>query len=86
MVVLAHLKAMETRRSPADRHVWKIRLAKGLYQRGMAPEDVRRLFDFIDWVMELPEPLERVFGQALHAFQQERKMPFINIIERMGLE
>ncbi len=48
-VVLAHLKALETRRSPAERHVWKVRLVKGLYERGRDPEDVRRLLWFIDW-------------------------------------
>ncbi len=63
VVVLAHLKALETRRSPADRYAWKVRLIKGLYGRGMSREDVRRLFDFIDWVMALPEPLERAFGK-----------------------
>ena len=62
MVVLAHLKALETQRSPADRHAWKVRLVKGLYERGMDPEDVRQLFRFIDWVMGLPEPLEGVLG------------------------
>ena len=34
MVVLAHLKTLETRRSPADRHAWKLRLVKGLYESG----------------------------------------------------
>ena len=54
MVVLAHLKTLETRRSPADRYAWKLRLVKGLYQRGMDAEDVRQLFRFIDWIMDLP--------------------------------
>jgi hypothetical protein len=36
VVVLAHLKALETRRSPAERQAWRIRLVKGLYERGMA--------------------------------------------------
>ena len=30
VVVLAHLKALETRRSPDDRRAWKVRLVKGL--------------------------------------------------------
>jgi hypothetical protein len=86
VVVLAHLKALETHRSPAERYAWKIRLVKGLYERGMAPEDVRRLFDFIDWVMELPEPLERRFQEETDAFQREKRMPFVNIFERVGME
>jgi hypothetical protein len=61
VVVLAHLKALETRRSPDDLRAWKVRLVRGLYRRGMDPEDVRQLFRFIDWVMELPELPEQVF-------------------------
>jgi hypothetical protein len=85
-VVLAHLKALETRRSPTDRHAWKVRLVKGLYDRGMAPEDVRRLFEFIDWVMDLPEPLERRFQEEIAEYQQEKLMRFVNIFERVGIE
>ncbi len=83
VVVLAHLKALETRRSPAERRAWKVRLVKGLYDRGMGSEDVRQLFRFIDWVMELPAPLEQRFWDEVNAFQQERVMPFIDIAERM---
>ncbi len=36
VVVLAHLKAMETRRSPAERHLWKVRLVKGRTAAGWA--------------------------------------------------
>ena len=84
--VLAHLKALETRRSPAERRAWKVRLVKGLYDRGMEPEDVRQLFRFIDWVMELPEPLEERFWDEIDAYQQEMVMPFIDIAERKAME
>jgi hypothetical protein len=85
VVVLAHLKALETRRSPEERRAWKVRLVKGLYGRGMEPEDVRRLFDFIDWVMELPEPLEELYQQEMDAFRQERQMPRMDFFDRMGM-
>ncbi len=86
VVVLAHLKALETRRSPAERQAWKVRLVKGLYGRGMGPEDLRRLFRFIDWIMELPEALEERFQDEITAYQQENKMPFIDIFERKAIE
>jgi hypothetical protein len=85
VVVLAQLKALETRRSPEERQAWKVRLVKGLYGRGMDAEHARRLFDFIDWVMELPELLEQLFEEEIDAFQQEKRMPFINTFERAGL-
>jgi hypothetical protein len=83
VVVLAQLKALETRRSPGERYAWKLRLVKGLYERGMDPEDVRRLFRFIDWVLELPEPLDQRLWDEIDAYQQEKIMPFIDIAERM---
>ena len=33
----------------------KIQLIKGLYERGWAADEVRRLFRVIDWMMDLPE-------------------------------
>jgi hypothetical protein len=86
MVVLAHLKTLETRRSPADRQAWKLRLVKGLYERGMDAEDIRRLLRFIDWIMDLPPELEQRFQQEITAYQQEKCMPFIDIFERVALE
>jgi hypothetical protein len=53
-VVLAHLKALETRSDPGERRAWKFRLVRGLYERGFKAEDVRQLFRLIDWLMDLP--------------------------------
>ncbi len=86
MVVLAHLKTLETRRSTADRHAWKLRLVKGLYERGMNPEDVRQVFRFIDWIMDLPEGREQNFWQEFTAYQLEKQMPFITIADRVAME
>jgi hypothetical protein len=86
MVVLAHLKTLETRRSPANRHAWKVRLVKGLYERRMDPEDVRQLFRFIDWIMDLPMGQDRLFWQEITAYQQETHMPFITIADRVAME
>jgi hypothetical protein len=85
-VVLAHLKALETRRSPADRRAWKVRLVRGLYERGLGAEDVRQLFRFIDWVLDLPPALQGLFEEELHRYEEERKMPFLTGFERRGLE
>jgi hypothetical protein len=83
-VVLAHLKALETRHDPASRHVWKTRLVRGLYERGFSAKDVRELFRLIDWLMELPPALTNVFWQDVAQIQEERRMPFITTPERVG--
>ncbi len=83
-VVLAHLKAQETQRDPAGRHAWKLRLVRGLYERGFSVKDVRELFRVIDWMMELPPALDRVFRQELDKIQEEKRMPYVTSIERLA--
>jgi hypothetical protein len=83
-VVLAHLKALETRHDPADRRAWKVRLVRGLYERGLDAEDVRQLFRFIDWVMDLPQELDDTFWQEIAQIQETKRMPFITTPERVG--
>jgi hypothetical protein len=83
-VVLAHLKALETQGDPAGRHVWKLRLVRGLYERGFSTKDVRELFRVVDWLMELPPSLAEVFKQDLESLQKEKRMPYVTSIERVA--
>ncbi|MCI0460886.1 MAG: hypothetical protein L0Z62_28390 [Gemmataceae bacterium] len=85
-VVLAHLKAQETRKDPASRHDWKLRLVKGLYDKGYTREHVRQLFRFIDWMMDLPQALDGLFSQEIAQYEEEKKMPFIDLFERTGIK
>jgi hypothetical protein len=81
-VVLAHLKALETRRDPAARGTWKFRLVRGLYERGFGNEDVRQLFRVIDWLMELPPVLKQQFEHELNEYEEGRIMPYVTSYER----
>ena len=83
-IVLAHLKARETRDNLADRHDWKINLVRGLYTSGLNAKDVRELFRLIDWMMELPDPLNNLFWQEVDQIQEEKRMPYVLSIERVG--
>ncbi len=83
-VVLAHLKARQTHDDPANRHAWKVRLVRNLYERGFSPKDVRELFRLIGWLMELPPPLEDTVWEEMDKIQKEKQMPFITTPERVG--
>jgi hypothetical protein len=85
-VVLAHLKTLQTRQAPEDRRAWKVRLVKGLYDRGLSAEDVRQLFRFIDWIMDLPAGLGRLFWEEIARYEEDKRMPFITTPERLALE
>ena len=85
-VVLAQLKVLETRNTPEERRRWKVRLVKGLYDRGLNAEQVRELFRLLDWMIELPGELEQQFHDEMAQFEEERRMPYVTSIERVALE
>ena len=85
-IVLAHLKALETRHNPDERFRWKVRLVQGLYDRGLSKEEVRQLFRLLDWMVQLPEELQQEFRQELHTFEEAKKMPYVTSIERLARE
>ncbi|QJW98209.1 RpnC/YadD family protein [Frigoriglobus tundricola] len=85
-VTLAHLKAQETKSDPVTRYDWKMRLVKGLYDRGFDRVRVVRLFRLIDWVIKLPKVQRRLFSQEIEAFERERQMPLLSPTEQMWQE
>lgn len=85
-VVLAHLHALATRRDAENRYRYKLDLVKGLYERGWNAEDVRQLFRIIDWLLDLPDELKPDFNDDLHAWEEEKRMPYITSVEQMALE
>lgn len=43
-----------------------------------------RFVPTVDWLLNLPKPLENQFRQELKTYEEERKMPYGYTIERMG--
>ena len=86
LCTMAHLKAMETRKDLQQRRQWKVDLARRLYDQGRDREYVINLFRFIDWIMTLPEELTRIFWQEIQAIEEEKAMPYMTSIERLGMQ
>ena len=80
------LKTLETRGNVATRQQWKVRLVKGLYDRGLNREQVIRLFRVIDWMMALPPVPQTNFQDEIDEFEKEKQMPFISPTEQSWLE
>ncbi|HEY3788557.1 MAG TPA: hypothetical protein VGL71_06860, partial [Urbifossiella sp.] len=85
-VVLAHLKALETRGDPTSRYNWKLRLVKGLHHRGFNKVQIQRLFHVMVWVMKLSPIMRRQLNHAIHEFEKETEMPLLSPMEQMWLE
>jgi hypothetical protein len=85
-LTLAHLQTMATRQDPENRRGWKMRLFRSLCERDLDRTMVRRLVRLIDWMMDLPESLEKQFRSDWHQFEQEKKMPYVTSFERLAKE
>ncbi len=83
-MVVAHLKAQETRGDRLERKRWKLALVRRLYEQNYSRTEVINLFHFIDWVMSLPEELEQEFWQSVQQLEEERSMPYITSVQRIG--
>jgi hypothetical protein len=84
IVVMAHLKTQETKHEPEERKNWKFRLTTMLYDRGYSEQAILGLYNFLDWMMYLPEDIEQAFQVELEEFEEARKMKYVTTIERMA--
>ena len=86
VVVMAHLRTMETRKDEQERLAFKLNLSKSLYRRGWTKQEIIDLYRFIDWIMALPNDLEKAYHRELTKYEEETKMPYITTAERIGME
>ncbi|MFB8791168.1 MAG: transposase [Potamolinea sp.] len=86
VMIMAHLKTKATRGNPQQREQWKWNLVRGLYDRGYDREDIIKLFRLLDWMMSLPEQLQRSFEVKLTSYQEERQMPVLSRMELRGMQ
>jgi len=86
LVVLAFLKARQTNDDVNQRRLWKLRLIRGLYDRGLSRKDVQQLFRLIHWFMVLPKEVENEVWRNVQAIEKEKQMPYMTTLEEMWLE
>jgi hypothetical protein len=86
VVVMAHLKTKDTRDRLEERKTWRYHLTTMLYDQGYSEQSILELHSFLDWVMDLPEELEKQFQTELRTFEEARQMKYVTTIERMAEE
>ena len=70
----AHLTALVTRQNAELRLVEKVRLVRRLYERGLSEENIRKLFNVIDFLIDLPRETARTFREIHHQIEEERNV------------
>ncbi len=86
VIILSHLKALETKKQYHNRFQGKMSLAKSLYNKGYTRDEVISLFRFIDGIMKLPKDMEQRFWQEILTNEEATKMPYVMSIEKMAKE
>ena len=87
LVILAHLYSLETHHRPEERRRAKWRASiRQLFERGWTPESIRQVYRLVDWFLELPAQLDMQLKRDLRTYEEERHMPYVTSLERMGRE
>ncbi|WP_017429390.1 hypothetical protein [Vreelandella jeotgali] len=84
LVVMAQLHAKRLK-DGATRKDTKVALTRLLFERGYERAEVVRLFNIIDWMIQLPHGLEPIFSHEVDEIQEEKKMAYVNTLERQAL-
>ncbi len=86
VVVRAYLAAQATAGAMDARGRAKLGLIRGLYERGYGRAQILELFRLIDWLLALPHEQEAALWQEIAQIEEERRMPYITSVERIGLQ
>lgn len=86
VVVQAHLSVLESGKDPDKLFKRKFDLVKNLYTAAYSRTEIVNLFRFIDWLMALPEAHERLFWEKMSRYEEEKMMPYVTSVERIGIE
>ncbi len=84
-LVMAQIKAKRLKGNNEGLYDFRLSLTRSLYKRGYTREQVVELFNFIGWMIQLPESFENRFFEAIKIVEEEMKMPYINVIEQYGI-
>ena len=86
LATAAHLLAQATRHDEQQRFSSKLALTRRLYQRGWNKQEVVDLYEFMDWLLVLPETLEAAYLDEVQELEENAKMRYISSAERLGMK
>ncbi|MBX9743434.1 MAG: hypothetical protein K2W99_07865 [Chthoniobacterales bacterium] len=76
-VILAQLIVMETKKNLPLRVQHKISLIKQLLKLGLTNHETRELYQFIDWLLIIPEDLMLIYNEQIQEIAEEWEIPYV---------
>jgi hypothetical protein len=85
MVVKSQLKRYELKKADnKKKSTVKWELIRQSYEIGYSKEDIRVLLKFIDWLISLPEGLNKQLSKKIEKLEEDYKMPYVTSWERIA--
>ncbi|TWI63393.1 hypothetical protein LZ24_03264 [Desulfobotulus alkaliphilus] len=85
LAVMAQIKAKSSK-TKDELKAWKLYLVRLMYERNYDKKTILEFFWVIDWMIRLPEGLEKKFLQEIYQIEEGRNMRYITSAERFGIE
>ena len=86
LIIMAHLRALETRKDMDRRFTLRRELTRLLYGKGFGRKDVLEIMRMLDWLMTLPPEMTLANHRWVVEFEKENAMPFVTSFERISRE
>ena len=84
LVILIYLNLYEAKED-IDRFQVKLSIARSVYNTGKyTRKEAVNLLRFIDWLIILPEELEKKFTEEIEKLEEVNKMPYVTTFEKYG--
>jgi hypothetical protein len=85
-VTLAHVLTQQAHHDSEALYAAKLYVTRLLFEHRWKPRRIMVLFDVMNWMMVLPESLQRRYWQAVSRLRKEREMKLLNPLEQMFLD
>ena len=82
---LTHLKEKEIKGDIDQARFWKFSLIRNLYEKKYTKDEILNLYRFIDWIIRLPDDIEKQLLIDISNIEEVKKMPYITTAERLGI-
>jgi hypothetical protein len=86
LITAAHLLTLQSKDDYQQRFKFKWQLTRLLYERNWDKQRIINLFAIIDWMMRLPEDLERQLWSQIAQLEEHKTMRYVTSVERIGIE
>jgi Domain of unknown function (DUF4351) len=86
LVILAHLKVLKHKKDNKALVNSKVALVRAMYEKGFTREDVVKLYELQDWLINLPEKWEKLYEAEVTELEGGTAMPYVTSVERIAIK